>query len=874
MKVDFGGGVVLDAEAQLREIIRVDYEDSLYLFLRDAWKYIDAAPWKDTWAIEAIAEHLQAVIDGDIKRLLINIPPRFGKSSICSVCLPAWTWAQPERTPTSGPGTQFLHASYANQLSLRDSVKCRRLIESPWYQSMWGSRFKLNGDQNTKHRFGNDQGGERLITSVGAAVTGEGGNCFAAGTQVSTPDGPRAIERLSAGDAVLAFDHSRGTVVNSRVVAAAERKSSDTYSLHSLSGRGFICTGDHPVYSPGRGYVRASEMGRGDRMLVEGRARRDASPSVRQLREAGGQTSFRSPQGPDAKKQGRLLLQEVLLGASRRKKPHHQMRSVRKSGQKSAHKILLRGMQIVGSIQQAADRYLSSLQNCLWRQPTDEILFAGMCERRPFNPDARERKLEFHQAGKIFKSVRENAPPNFRARRASVRGVRTNEHKSPVEIGDQIHSSCASHRSKFTEQRSNEPDHFMPSMPRETPRWLPDYVDRIERNSPEPVSVYDIQVEGQSNFFADGILVHNCIIIDDPNAANESFSEATIQSTIDWWDATMSTRLNDAKTGAYIVIQQRLAENDLSGHILENESDDWTHLCLPMRYEPDRMFTTSIGWSDPRTKPGELLAPDRFDDIETKRLERRLGPYGTSGQLQQRPEPAGGGIIKREWWQLWEPESYPPMDFILASLDTAYTEKEMNDPSAMTIWGVFTEQPVAQPVRVMGLDGRPAYDERAYQEGAPNVMLMYAWTERLELHALVTKVASICKRMKVDMLVIENKASGISVSQELRRLYAREKFSVILADPKSMDKMSRLYSVQHLFSEGMVFAPDKKWAEMVFTQVGQFPRGKHDDLVDTTSQSLRKMRDMGLLIRAEERQGEIEDMRVYPGGQELPLYPV
>lgn len=549
MKIDFGTGALIDAEKQLHELMKADYEDNLYLFLRQAWRCVDSAPFVDMWAIEAVAEHLQAVVDGEIRRLLINIPPRHAKSTLTSVCFPAWVWAQPFAAPTSGPGVQFLCASYANPLALRDSVKCRRLIESPWYQSLWSDRFTLNPDQNTKSRYGNDKGGERLITSVDAGVTGEGGDI---------------------------------------------------------------------------------------------------------------------------------------------------------------------------------------------------------------------------------------------------------------------------------------------------------------------------------------------IIIDDPNAANEAFSEATIAATIDWWEGTMSTRLNNIRTGAYIVIQQRLAENDLSGHILEKESDDWTHLCLPMRFEPDRRVYTRLGsddngddilWTDPREEDGALLAPDRFSEEEVARLERRLGPYAAAGQLQQRPEPPGGGIIKREWWGPWEENAYPGMDFILASVDTAYTEKEENDPSAMTIWGVFSDQSVAQTSRVFGPDGRLAYNDRLYLSGAPKVMLMYAWTERLELHQLVEKVARLCKTFKVDKLLIENKASGISVGQELRRLYGRERWAVQLNDPKSQDKVSRLYSIQHLFSEGIVHAPDKAWAEKVITQTAQFPKGKHDDLVDTVSQALRHLRDIGLLTRADERQRDIEDAVTYPGDAATPLYP-
>src|SRR5271156_5303068 len=163
-----------DPKAQLLDLDRADEEESLYLFYKAAWPYIDSAPWVDSWAIDAVAEHIQAVVDGEIRKLLINISPRSSKSGLVSVALCPWVWAQRRLSPTSGPGVPFLYASYANQLSLRDSVKSRRLIESPFYQLRWGDRFSLNTDQNTKSRFGNDKGGERLITSIDGATTGEG----------------------------------------------------------------------------------------------------------------------------------------------------------------------------------------------------------------------------------------------------------------------------------------------------------------------------------------------------------------------------------------------------------------------------------------------------------------------------------------------------------------------------------------------------------------------------------------------------------------------------------------------------------------------------------------------------------------------------
>jgi predicted phage terminase large subunit-like protein len=150
---------------------------------------------------------------------------------------------------------------------------------------------------------------------------------------------------------------------------------------------------------------------------------------------------------------------------------------------------------------------------------------------------------------------------------------------------------------------------------------------------------------------------------------------------------------------------------------------------------------------------------------------------------------------------------------------------------------------------------------------------MNGWAERLELHDLVTKVAETCRRMKVDKLIIENKAAGHSVAQEMRRLFGHEDWGVQLIDPKGQDKLARLYSVQHLFAEGMVYAPDRAWADQVITQVAGFPKGKHDDLVDTVSQSLRHLRDLGLLTRGPEWTAAIEDSMVYGGKSPAPLYP-
>jgi len=364
------------------------------------------------------------------------------------------------------------------------------------------------------------------------------------------------------------------------------------------------------------------------------------------------------------------------------------------------------------------------------------------------------------------------------------------------------------------------------------------------------------------------------VIIDDPHTVESAASDQMRSTTIDWFLQAVPTRLNNPDKSAIVVIMQRLHEEDVSGVILD-KGLGYDHIMLPMEYEPLRAAPTMLGWEDQRETLGELLFPERFPEHVVERDKRAMGPYAVSGQFQQIPTPADGGIIKRDWWQLWEHESFPAFDYIIASLDTAYTEKTENDPSALTIWGVYTEDPISTEAMKKPLGLKDMFQkERGYKAPHPKVMLVNAWAERLELHQLVTKVAETLKKYKADAILIEDKAAGHSVAQELRRLYNHLGFMVITDNPNGIDKRSRLYSVQHIFAEGLVYAPDKSWADMVITQSAIFPKGKHDDLVDTVSMALRHLRKTGMIARPEEAQNDYESSIQHRGAPPAPLYAV
>ena len=450
---------------------------SLKEFTKRAWPTIEPGrEFHDNWHIDAISEHLQAVVEGDIKRLIINIPPRHMKSISVAVALPAWTW-------TIQPRKKFLYASYAGSLSIRDSVKCRRLIDSRWYQEHFGGSFNLTGDQNQKQRFENNHTGQRIATSVDGALTGEGGDI---------------------------------------------------------------------------------------------------------------------------------------------------------------------------------------------------------------------------------------------------------------------------------------------------------------------------------------------IVIDDPHNVREAESSAVRQGVLDWWDQAMQTRLNDPKTGAFIIIMQRVHENDLTGHILGNEYDDWDHLCLPARYEIGHPTPTKskLGFTDPRTKEGDLLWPERIDVKTLDNLEKSLGSYASAGQLQQRPMPKGGGILKAEWWVPWEKDDLPDIEYVLQSWDTAFSTKEKTSYSARTTWGVFRDR------------------------GMTCAIVLEMWYDRVTYPELRKLAQEAYQDWQPDAVLIEKTASGQSLLQDLRMAGVP-----VLEYLPDRDKEARAHASSALLEDGRIYFPfDKKWAKNLIDICAAFPATDNDDIVDTCTQAWLRLR--------------------------------
>lgn len=164
-------GLLENPAGVLKELDRLDCEESLAGFIRRAWHVIEPGqPYVHGWHIDAVAEHLEAITDGRINRLLINIPPGTMKSLATSVFWPAWEWG-----PRNRPSTRYVAASHSQKLSIRDNLRTRRLVASGWYQDLWGDRVVLTKDQNVKEKFENEATGIREAVAAGS-ITGARGD--------------------------------------------------------------------------------------------------------------------------------------------------------------------------------------------------------------------------------------------------------------------------------------------------------------------------------------------------------------------------------------------------------------------------------------------------------------------------------------------------------------------------------------------------------------------------------------------------------------------------------------------------------------------------------------------------------------------------
>jgi len=261
--------------------------------------------------------------------------------------------------------------------------------------------------------------------------------------------------------------------------------------------------------------------------------------------------------------------------------------------------------------------------------------------------------------------------------------------------------------------------------------------------------------------------------------------------------------------GAIIVVMTRWSKLDLTGKIVdhmtkEDGADEWEIVEFPAILNDKPLWPEF--WN-----LDELLAKKASMDIRY-----------WQAQYMQQPTSEEGALLKREWWRMWDHDNPPPCEFTIMSLDAAQEKTNRSDFNALTTWGVFFNE-----------------ETKNY-----NIILLNCIKERLEFPELKALVLEQYKEWDPDAFIVEKKSNGAALYQEMRRM------GIPISEftpGKGQDKISRVNAVSDLFSSGIVWAPDRRWAHEVIEECNDFPAGTHDDLVDSTTLALMRFRQGGFI---------------------------
>lgn len=809
-------------------------------FIQAAWRVLEpATPFIWNWHLDLMAEYLMLARGRKVKRLIFNVPPQTTKSRFVTVMYPAWTWA------TSAPGRRFMTVSYsggATGLSTIHSTERRTVLESGWFQEHFPDKVRFTGNQKTQYE--NTAGGRMVATSTGGTATGKGVHdiiCLPGEVRIRTDRGDLPIS-------TIVEQHLNCRVLGpsgwNRISGWQCNAGRELLEIVTEDGGVLPCTEDHPVFVEGRGYMAAKDM----ISLQHGNLQvRGLSKRVRQA------PSTRIPISA-----GSLLFAAVFRALRAREKQSWLDRRCREGALPELQAavsglarrcpqaaVLFKNLHL-GLLQKAAANYLSGL----WRAassswPSPAVLFPAL--RLDLAPDGGIASDEWPMEVRpvCWNYVWPGGLEGIEAlgsdsRWTAVRGLQNGSEAF----------ACAPHRRQQDSEcpgQSGEPLHPVPpeSTHQDRNQYGLDEPVRVAtiRGLPAPDWVYNIMTEPDHAYYANGILTHNC---DDLMNPREAESELERLAALGFFDKTLRSRLSDQKTGVIIIVEQRLHEDDLTGHVLEQEkeatkalealvttqpdlrledleTEHWTLVRLPMRAEEDERWVFPISGRVVERRKGELLWPERFPESVVQNLQITLGSRAYSAQYQQRPSPAGGIIFNPNWWRYYRlgmtldlqtgqaryAGELPGLEIVVLSVDCAFKEAVDNDFVSLEVWGFV----------------------------GPRCYVIDKQTDHLSYVA--TKAAIRAMRKKhplIRVILIEDKANGSAVISELQKEDLGA--DVVPIEPEG-GKVARAWACSSTIEVGSCYLPeDADWVGAFVELWAKFPAVKHDDDVDSGTQAL------------------------------------
>lgn len=591
--------------------------------------------YQENWHHILIADALEAVERGEIKRLMIFLPPRHGKSELASIQFPAWYLGR-------NPRKQIISVNYSADLAKDFGRKVRNVVLGQEYRNIFPETV-LSMQSKAADKWMTKVGGSYYATGIGGSITGKGANCFVAGTSVSTELGNKKIENLQYGDRVLSFNHGRN-IFEYKPIIATQRIVKKRFAEVATSNGGKITgTMDHPIFVVGKGYVKIQNLKIGGKVWVY-KVNENSYFKMHALPERIQSYLVRLYKASSSWARRHVLFNRVFKESSCYKKSS-KMHRMRKTVPKKDNEILFKGMQVVNYA--ALKKY--SVQ-FLWRKckaviSIYKILFHRMQERFSFFKNEWAWEFQFSTWNgdeKIPKGILSNKEKNNITRWWKM-----------FSMWDGYKTLCPSQGLQSKKQYSGKSYNSMQHVPHSSSQFICDTISSITPVD-KWMEAYDIQIEGNENFLANGILVHNCLIIDDPMKSRKEADSALIrEQTYSWYRGTAYTRL--APDGAVILIMTRWQDGDLAGRLLSKighgpgSAARWHIINLPaiatqdeVHTEFGRTFTRGIG---------EPLWPARYSLEKLMSIKETIGPYEWSSQYQQNPVDEDSIEFKKDWFK-------------------------------------------------------------------------------------------------------------------------------------------------------------------------------------------------------------------------------
>ena len=739
------------------------------------------------WVHDDICRRLEKfsrdIVERKSPRLMLLMPPRHGKSELASIRFPAWHLGH-------NPTHEVINVGYNLDLPMTFSRKVREVMRDPHYSNIF-PESNLSPDSQSAEAWNTTAGGGFTAAGVGGGITGKGTHCVIPYCAINTIYGKLPASKVRVGDIIYGYNHQTGRVEETRVVAL----SVSVRSAHVVECGDAILTADHPVFADGEYRPALASQGMPGMRLSEGAAcaylqsllfsevdERDHSARMHQLRQG-------------------------VFSVSRG------TREVYESSRQACTDILRQSM--LCGIQDAASREIQRIAwelYRLWetasRQGAEEVLFASMLHGvQGFVSEYRE--LQHNVVG------------------YQVADLRTGQSVSNVRRQESAHGG-APYRSRPGESGYRESDSAMYAVSQTISRTHGTCAEDIAGRIYSDDYVVDFQTE-TGNFFAGNLLVHNCLIVDDPIKNQEEADSVVVRDKLwDWYQSTAYTRL--APGGGVLIIETYWSFDDLAGRLQEamNRDDEnvdmfeivkYPALSEQWEYRDEETFEIKR-FEEERPDSGlTLLRPKdfclheaRYSTEALKRIRANMQPRIWSALYQQNPTPDEGMYFKREFFRYAKQMPHPQGMRIFTAWDFAIGEKQQND------WTV-------------GATG--------LQDEADNIYVLEIFRMKGDSFQIVEAMLDVAARW--GSAVSSGYLIGVEDGQIwraikpmlMKRMEERKVFPPHEVMKPLSDKVARARPLQGRMQQGRIIFPENaSWLGQAEQELLRFPAGAHDDVVD------------------------------------------